>query len=96
MRCMQVREQFAVGGVQVGVADHQVGMMHLALGVFHPGHALAVVHDALCRAIGQDGHAEVFGQLFQMQRDGAHATFRQKVPMPCSKWGMTCIMAGAW
>ena len=79
-RSVQVRQQLAVGGVQVGVADHQVGMVRLAMGVLHPGHASAVVHDALCRAFGEDGHAEVFGQLFQMQRDGAHATFRQKGP----------------
>ena len=77
---MQVRQQLAVGGVQVGVADHQVSMVRLAMGVLHPGHASAVVHDSLCRAFGEDGHAEVFGQLFQMQRDGAHATFRQKGP----------------
>ena len=60
-RCLQIGKQASVSRVQVGIADHPVCLVHLAVFVFNACHAPTVVENATGRRVGQKGDAKGFG-----------------------------------
>ena len=75
---LQVGEKLPVGGVQIGIAHHDVCAVHFAMSVLNTRHLSLVVKDALGWRFQPKRDAQGLGQSFEVKGDGSHATLGKK------------------